>query len=467
MCELFGKGVKQRKTTVLFGLLTLISFTLGHASINVNGFGEEPIILWMAIVMPTGGCKSVFHQFLYKIMDKVKTRTAARGLKPKTFLLPDCPWEKMGEILANSGGRCLGLFDEFLFFFLSMNLYSAEKTRVSDSKKHQDFLQMYKGKPKTRETPSGNANFRMTQTSFTMLGFTRPHDALPIITNVQNNATGFASNILWLFPEPVFCRFKDLMFTPQESAEDMEFEERLVEFLTDLYIDGEDTYSIKEGDKMPTVFVESKKFQLSEEAEAHFKFIRDKWEMSVCKKNPHDALIQGLYSRGASHVLRLSVAIEILLSMFADDNEKDQDPAIKNEEESTGKKEQVTEPDNERDAASLTHEHNSEEKCDKEMEGESANSSIQTIGPQAIDVACSIVKTCLTQMCALNDKMYILKDLSESPEHDDNDDDDDETEVNTATIVPCFNPESAKHQSDSMSRKNNSGSPSKKQKKDD
>lgn len=79
---------------------------------------------------------------------------------------------------------------------------------------------------------SGNANFRMTQTSFTILGFTRPQEAMPIITNVQNNATGFASNILWLFPEPVFCRFKDSTLTPHESEEAMEFEERLGMYIT-------------------------------------------------------------------------------------------------------------------------------------------------------------------------------------------------------------------------------------------
>lgn len=67
-----------------------------------------------------------------------------------------------------------------------------------------------------------------------------------------------------------------------------------VEFLNDLYIDGEDTNSIEEGDKMTTVFVERKKFELSEEAWAHFKVIHDEWEMSICHENPHDALIGGL-----------------------------------------------------------------------------------------------------------------------------------------------------------------------------
>ena len=51
---MFGKGLKQRKTTILLGLLSLISFCLGHASVKVHDFWNEPIILWMAIILPTG-----------------------------------------------------------------------------------------------------------------------------------------------------------------------------------------------------------------------------------------------------------------------------------------------------------------------------------------------------------------------------------------------------------------------------
>ena len=47
--DVFGKGLKQRKTKILLGLLSLISFCLGHASVKVHDFWNEPIILWMAI----------------------------------------------------------------------------------------------------------------------------------------------------------------------------------------------------------------------------------------------------------------------------------------------------------------------------------------------------------------------------------------------------------------------------------
>ena len=61
-----------------------------------------------------GRCKSAYHQFLYDLMDSVQHRAAQRGLKPKTVFLPHCTWDKLGDILANAGGRCMGLFDELL-----------------------------------------------------------------------------------------------------------------------------------------------------------------------------------------------------------------------------------------------------------------------------------------------------------------------------------------------------------------
>lgn len=67
----------------------------------------------------------------------------------------------------------------------------------------------------------------MTQTTFTLVGFTQPQAALPIIEDIQNNAKGFTSRILWIFPEPVFCTMKDSMLTAEESERVNEFQEQL------------------------------------------------------------------------------------------------------------------------------------------------------------------------------------------------------------------------------------------------
>ena len=70
----------------------------------------------------------------------------------KNMFLPHCTWDKFGEILANAGGRSFGLFDELTAFFSTMNMYSSVKMQISDTKEYQDFLQLFTGKSKTRET---------------------------------------------------------------------------------------------------------------------------------------------------------------------------------------------------------------------------------------------------------------------------------------------------------------------------
>lgn len=67
----------------------------------------------------------------------------------------------------------------------------------------------------------------MAETSFTLVGFTQPHTAMPIIDDTQNNAKGFTSRLLWFFPQPIFCKMQDIMLTEQERNELLIFEEQL------------------------------------------------------------------------------------------------------------------------------------------------------------------------------------------------------------------------------------------------
>jgi len=71
----------------------------------------------------------------------------------------------------------------------------------------------------------------MTQTTFTMVGFTQPQAALPIIEDIQNNAKGFTSRILWIFPEPVFRRMKDSQLTAEEGDQVKKFQDQLGNYL--------------------------------------------------------------------------------------------------------------------------------------------------------------------------------------------------------------------------------------------
>lgn len=46
--------MKQKKTTVLMGLLSLFSFVTGHAYVSIKTGWSEPAVVWMAIVLKTG-----------------------------------------------------------------------------------------------------------------------------------------------------------------------------------------------------------------------------------------------------------------------------------------------------------------------------------------------------------------------------------------------------------------------------
>ena len=85
-------------------------------------------------------------------MENVEEKLKVRGEGTKQIFLPHCTWDKFGDILAHSGGRCMGLFDEIVSYFATMKMYSSNKMQVSDTKEYQDFLQMYTGKTKSRET---------------------------------------------------------------------------------------------------------------------------------------------------------------------------------------------------------------------------------------------------------------------------------------------------------------------------
>ena len=85
---------------------------------------------------------------LEDMVDAVKDQNK----NPKPVFLPHSTWDKMGDLLANSGGRLFGLFDELTSFFTSMNMYSSSKLQVSDTREYQDFLLMFNGQSKARET---------------------------------------------------------------------------------------------------------------------------------------------------------------------------------------------------------------------------------------------------------------------------------------------------------------------------
>ena len=52
------------------------------------------------------------HKHLVEILELVADRVIVCDVSPKSMILSHCTWDKFGEILADGGGRSLGLFDE-------------------------------------------------------------------------------------------------------------------------------------------------------------------------------------------------------------------------------------------------------------------------------------------------------------------------------------------------------------------
>ena len=53
--------MKQRETTIPLWLLTIVSFCIEHANIELKRFWNELIIIWLSIVLPTGKCVFIFN----------------------------------------------------------------------------------------------------------------------------------------------------------------------------------------------------------------------------------------------------------------------------------------------------------------------------------------------------------------------------------------------------------------------
>ena len=100
-----------------------------------------------------GRCKSALHKFVVDTVDSIKNDKDQHSKnKGRTMLLPHSTWDKFGDILAHNGGKLFGLFDELISFFSTMNMYSSSKSSVQDNREYQDFLQLFTGKAKNRET---------------------------------------------------------------------------------------------------------------------------------------------------------------------------------------------------------------------------------------------------------------------------------------------------------------------------
>lgn len=135
---------------ILSGLLLLISFFMAHCVVKVPGtVWVEPVILWIAITMPTGSGKTPLFAFLTNILHDVRKKLNLTSLHPP-WLLDEASFEKMGELMATNHCKLLGMYDELSTFLAQINVYRGKG--LSDSHDLSTFLSLYTGKSWTRAT---------------------------------------------------------------------------------------------------------------------------------------------------------------------------------------------------------------------------------------------------------------------------------------------------------------------------
>ena len=155
-------------SAVLGGLLILTSFVISPAVVTVPGTDwVEPTLLWLTISMPTGSRKTTIYQFLKSLLTDIRKEAECRGTpiislmstycvlcilteRDPSWLLMDATFEKMGVLMAENGGRLLGMFDELSAFLTKIKLYSSRG--LTDSHELAMFLELYNSNPWTRTT---------------------------------------------------------------------------------------------------------------------------------------------------------------------------------------------------------------------------------------------------------------------------------------------------------------------------
>lgn len=136
-------------TAVLAGLLMIVSFSMSHSVVEVEGTDwVEPVLIWMAICMPTGMGKSSLCKFLRKLTGEVKRQC---GLDDSaSWIMDDQSFEKMGDLMYKNHWKLLGLYDELSMFLSQVNIFKGRG--VSDSHELAVFLQLYGSDPWVRRT---------------------------------------------------------------------------------------------------------------------------------------------------------------------------------------------------------------------------------------------------------------------------------------------------------------------------
>ena len=135
---------------MLAGLLLTVGFSMSHSVVEVEGTEwVEPVLLWIAICMPTGSGKSALCKYLKGLVDKAR-ESCGLSISDPSWCLDDQSFEKMGSLMADNNCKLLGLYDELAMFLSQINVFRGRG--LSDSHELSLFLQLYSASPWTRRT---------------------------------------------------------------------------------------------------------------------------------------------------------------------------------------------------------------------------------------------------------------------------------------------------------------------------
>lgn len=135
-------------TAVLLGLLVIVSFTMSHSAIEVEGTEWiEPVLLWISVCMPTGSGKTSLCKYLKQLVEDAHDNI---GLDTPSWFLDDQSFEKMGALMHDNHSKLLGLYDELTMFLAQMNVFRGKG--VTDSHELAVFLQLHGANSWVRKT---------------------------------------------------------------------------------------------------------------------------------------------------------------------------------------------------------------------------------------------------------------------------------------------------------------------------
>ena len=134
---------------------------MSHSVVQVEGTEWiEPVLLWIAICMPTGSGKSALCKFLKSLVDKARKNCGLTHSDP-TWCLDDQSFEKMGALVSQNHSKLLGLYDELAMFLSQINVFRGHG--VSNSHEVALFLQLYSASSWTPRIGKANRNVAMVQ----------------------------------------------------------------------------------------------------------------------------------------------------------------------------------------------------------------------------------------------------------------------------------------------------------------